>query len=81
MISVMVLQNCVDLQNGELGSCCEMFATSCHDRNEVTCIKVEEVTDMAEEEDPEPMTSAVIRTEPENCMDSVKGEPGIYNIS
>jgi hypothetical protein len=65
VVSVVVLQNSVGLPNGELGSFSEMFVTSSHDGNELTFIKVEVVTDRTEEEDPEPMTSAGVRTEPE----------------
>jgi len=73
MISVVFLQNSVCLLNGELGSCTEMFVTSSHDENELTFIKVEVVTDSIEEDDPEPMTSAGVRTEPEvTCILSVE---------
>jgi hypothetical protein len=65
VITVVVLQNCVDLPNGERDSCREKFVTTTHDRNELTFIKVEEVTDRTEEEDPEAVTAVVIRTEPE----------------
>jgi hypothetical protein len=64
VVIVVVLQNFVDLPNGERGSCREKFVTSTHDRNELTFIKVEEVSDRTEE-DPEPVTAVVIRTEPE----------------
>ena len=69
MVSVVVLQNSVDLPNVELGSCAGLFVTSSRDENELTFIKVEVVTDSIEEDDPEPMTSAGVRTEPEvSCI-------------
>jgi hypothetical protein len=72
VVSVVVLQNSVDLPNVELGSCTGMFVTSSRDENELTFIKVEEVTDTTEEE-PEPKTSAGVRTEPEvSCILSVE---------
>ena len=55
----------MELPNVELGSCTGMFVTSSRDENELTFIKVEEVTDRTEEEEPEPKTSAGVRTEPE----------------
>jgi hypothetical protein len=41
-----------------------MFVTASQDGNELTFIKVEVVTDSTEEEEPEPNTSAGVRTEP-----------------
>jgi len=73
VICVVVLQNSVGLLNGDLGSYTEMFVTSSHDENELTFIKVEVVTDSIEEDDPEPMTSAGVSTEPEvSCVLSVE---------
>jgi len=81
MINVVVLQNSVGLLNGDLGSCTEMFVTSSHDENELTFIKVEVVTDSIEEDDPEPMTSAGVRTEPEvSCILSVESISQISRI-
>jgi hypothetical protein len=65
VINVVVLQNSVGLLNGEFGSRTEMFVTSSHDENELTFIKVEEVTYRTEEEESEPKTTAGVRTEPE----------------
>jgi hypothetical protein len=65
VVSVVVLQNSVDLPNVELGSCTGNSVASSRDENELTFIKVEEVTDRTEEEDPEPETSTGVRTEPE----------------
>ena len=56
---MVLLQNCVDLQSGELGLC----ATSSEIGNEVICVQVEGVAEVTEEENQEPMTS-LIRTDP-----------------
>jgi hypothetical protein len=64
VISVVVLQNRMDLLNSELGPCIETCVMSVHGGNELTGIKVEMVTDMTEEEDQEPRTTPVIKTEP-----------------
>jgi len=57
---VVLLQNCVDLQSVELGLC----ATSSEVGNEVIVVQVERISDVAEEETQEPMTSSLIRTDP-----------------
>jgi hypothetical protein len=78
---VVVFQNCMDLPDGERGSCSEMFITSAHDKHELTFIKVEQVSDRTEEEEPEPNTSAGARTEPEvSCILSVEGISQIPRI-
>jgi hypothetical protein len=78
---MVVLQNCVDLPDGERGSCSEMFVTSAHDRHELTFIKVEEVSDSTEEDEPETNPSAGIRTEPEvSCILSVESSSHIPRI-
>jgi hypothetical protein len=60
-----VLQNCMDLLKVEPGSDSE----TCHDGNQVIDIKVEEVTDIQEEEDPLRRTFTVIKTEHEvSCI-------------
>jgi hypothetical protein len=80
VVSVVVLQNSVDLPNVELGSCTGMYVTS-HDENELTFIKVEEVTDGTEEEEPEPKTSAGVRTDPEvSCILSAESISQISRI-
>ena len=72
MISVVVLQNRMDLTKGELGPCSETRVMSTHGGNELTGIKVEMVTDISEEEDEEPTTIPVIKTEPSvSCMSVV----------
>jgi len=84
VVSVVVLQNSVDLPNVELGSCAGLFVTSSRDENELTFIKVEEVTDRTEEEGQEPKTSAEVRTEPEvSCIlsaESISQIPRIISI-
>jgi hypothetical protein len=61
----MVLQNCVDsLRSGPV-SCSETCLRSSDDRNEIMDIKVEEATDIKEEEHPEPIPFQTIKTEPE----------------
>ena len=81
MVSVVVLQTSVDLPNVELGSCTGMFVTSSRDENELTFIKVEEVTDRTEEEEPEPKTSAGVRTDPEvSCILSLESISQISRI-
>ena len=55
-----VLQNCVDLRCGELG----LLVTSSEVGNEVIHVQVEGVSNRKEEENQEPMTSSLIRTDP-----------------
>ena len=57
---MVLLQNCVDLRSGDLGLC----ATSSEIGNEVIHVQVEGVIDVTEEENQEPMTSSLIRTDP-----------------
>jgi hypothetical protein len=66
---MLVLQDPIELVKVEPGSYSETCLTSSHVGNESTGIKVEKVTDIAEEEGLEPMTSAVIKAEPEvRCL-------------
>jgi len=60
VINVVLLQNCVDLRSSELGLC----ATSSEIGNEVIHVQVEGISDVTEEENQEPMTSSLIRTDP-----------------
>ena len=62
---MLALQDCMDLLTAVPGSCGETCLTSPDDGNEFASIKVEEVSHIAEEEGLEPMTSAVIKAEPE----------------
>jgi hypothetical protein len=57
---VVLLQNCVDLGSRELGLC----ATSSEVGNEVIRVQVEGISNVTEEENQEPMTSSLIRTDP-----------------
>jgi len=60
VITVVLLQNCVDLQSSELGLC----ATSSEVGNEVIHVQLKGISDVTEEENQEPMTSSLIRTDP-----------------
>ena len=64
MISVVVLQNCMDLPKGELGSSSDTCVTSTVDGNEVTGMEAERVCNIKEEDDVEPATIPVIKSEP-----------------
>jgi hypothetical protein len=64
VISVVVLQNSMDLVKGELGSSSEACVTSTVVRNVVIGIEAERFIDMQEEEDQETTAIPVIKTEP-----------------
>ena len=64
MIGVVVLQNSMDLLKGELGSSSKTCVTSTVDVNEVTGVEGETVYVIKEEENREPRTIPVIKTEP-----------------
>jgi hypothetical protein len=68
---MLVLQGPMELVKVEPGSYSEICLTSSLVGNELTGIKVEKVADMTEEEGVEPMTSAVIKAEPEVRYTSV----------
>ena len=57
---MVLLQNCVELRSGELG----WLAASSEVGNEVIHVQVEGISDVTEEENQEPMTSSLIRTDP-----------------
>jgi hypothetical protein len=63
--SMVVLQNCMDVLKPEHGSCSNSSLTSFHGANEITGIKVEEVTDITEEENQESVTPEVLKMEPD----------------
>ena len=67
MISVMVLQNRMDLLKDEIDSSSKTCVKSTHNGNKVTGIEAESVTCVQEEEDQEPMIIPVIKTEPKVC--------------
>ena len=67
--SMMVLQDRVNLVKDEPGACNEACSVSSDDGNQFLFIKVENVTDIKEDDDTKPMTSPVIKTEHEvSCM-------------
>ena len=69
MISVVVLQNSMDLLKGEVGSSAETCGTSAAVGKEVTGIEAERGSVIKEEEDQELWTIPVIKTEPEvSCV-------------
>jgi hypothetical protein len=71
----MVLQNSMDLLKGEPGSSNKTRVTSVVDGNEVLGKEAEMFSNRTEEEDQEPRTVRVIKTEPE-----VSGMP-ILNVT
>ena len=64
MISVVVLQNGMELLNSEPGSSNETRVTSTVDRKEVTGIETERVSDISEVADQETVTIPAIKSEP-----------------
>ena len=63
-VGVLGLQNCMDILKSEPDSSIETCQMSSDDGNQFVGIKVEDVTDVKEEEDPGPATSTGIKTEP-----------------
>ena len=61
---MVVLQNCMDTLQSEPGPCSGTCPMSSDNVNQGVGIKVEEVSDMKVEENPEPTTSPLIKTEP-----------------
>ena len=64
MISVVVLQNSMDLLNSGPGSSKETRVTSTVDGKEVTGIEAERLSDISEVADQEAVTISAIKTEP-----------------
>ena len=64
MISVVVLQNGMDLRNGKRCSSSDTCVTSTVDGYQVTSIEGERVCSVTEEEDQESTTIPEIKTEP-----------------
>jgi hypothetical protein len=65
--ATVLLQTCMVFQKDMQGSCSERCPTSC-DANQIISIKVEDVSDI-EEEDPLALRYSGIKTEPEvSCM-------------
>jgi hypothetical protein len=68
VIGVVVLQNSMDLLEGELGSFSEICVTPTGDGNEVTGVEAERVTNI-KEEDQVPTTIREIKMEPKvSCV-------------
>ena len=63
MINVVVLQNHMDLLNGEPGSSDETYAASAVGGNEVISIEAERVSDISELADQEKTTIPAVTTE------------------
>ena len=81
MIGVVVLQNGMDLVKGELGSSNKTCVTSTLDGNTVASMEAEMVSHLAEEEDQEPRTIPVIKTEPnESCVPVVSVTQICYRL-
>ena len=57
---MVLLQNCIDLRSGQLG----LRAAFSEVGNEVIRLQVEGISDVTEEENQEPLTSSLIRTDP-----------------
>ena len=64
MIIVVVLQNCMDLLKGELGSTSDACVTTSLDTNQLTGMEAERVCNIKEEDIEEPATIPLIKTEP-----------------
>ena len=63
VITVVLLQTCIDLWSGEHGCHCGMCATSSEVGNEVIRVQFEGVTEVTEGEDRQPVTSSLISTD------------------
>ena len=78
VISVVVLQNSMDLLEGDPDSCDESFGTCTLGGNRVTSIEAERSSHITNEEDQEPVTIPAIKTEPNiSCVHVVS----VTNIS
>jgi hypothetical protein len=62
---ILVLQDCPHSQEDAPGSCTETCPTSSHNIFQTINIKVEEVSDVEEEEDPLPISFPVVEAEHE----------------
>jgi hypothetical protein len=62
--NMMVLQNCTDIKKEVRDELVETYPVS-HDASQAMNIKVEEFSDIEEEEDPVPITFPEIKVEPE----------------
>jgi hypothetical protein len=73
VISVVVLQNGMDLWKGERGFCRDTCVISTVDGNQVTGIEAERVSSVTEEEFGESITIPEIKTEPKVSVVPLKG--------
>jgi hypothetical protein len=73
VISVVVLQNSMDLRKGERCFSSDTCIISTLDGNQVTGIEAERVPSVTEEEDQESMTIPEVKTEPEVSGVAFKG--------
>lgn len=79
---MVVLQNCMDALKSEPGPCTGTGLMSSDDGNQIVVIKVEEVTDIKAEEDPEPTTSPLIKTEPAvSCLGMCVSVSSVIHIA
>jgi hypothetical protein len=62
-MSLVVLQDCMDLEKAALGSCSETCPASSHDADQAMDMKVEQVSDVEEEGDPVQITFPGIKAE------------------
>jgi len=82
VISVVVLQNCMDLLKGELGSSNKTCVTSTVDGNTMASVEAEMVSHVAEGDYQEQMAIPAIKTEPnECCVPVVSVTPISYRLS
>ena len=81
MISVVVLQNCMDLLKGELGSSNKTCVTSTVDGNTMASVEAEMVSHVTEEGDQEQMAISAIKTEPNECCVPVVSATQIHNVN
>jgi hypothetical protein len=65
VMGAVILQDSMDLLEVASGSCSEIYDTSSHDGNEIVSIKVEDIPDIKEEEDPLLITFPVVKNEHE----------------
>jgi hypothetical protein len=81
LISVVVLQNSMDLLQDDPGSCDESCGTCMLGGNEVTSIQAERVSHITDEEDQEPETISAIKTEPNiSCVHVVSVTHVSYRV-
>jgi hypothetical protein len=80
IITVVLLQNCIDLRSSGLGFCIGMCALSSEVGDEVIRMQLEGVTEVREGEHRQPMTSSLIGTNPGVGFMSVECLACLINI-